>query len=189
MVWSGNVATTILDYGSPSEVDVLKGVNMSFRRQAIGTMRFDERMRGTGAQVHFEIAFCLALKRAGWKLLYDPALTVDHYQARRFDEDQRHSFNPVAFGNAIHNETLALLEHLPWWRRWVFAVWAMLVGTRKAFGLVQWLRFLPKEKGLAIQKWEISVKARWQGWLTWRRTQAQRSTWAEAASIQQVLPS
>ena len=179
--WFGRiVGNHHLGFGDPREVDVLKGVNMSFRRVAIGHMRFDERMRGTGAQVHFEIAFCLALKRAGWKLLYDPSLTVDHYQALRFDEDQRNSFNALAFGNAIHNETLALLEHLPLWRRWVFSTWALLVGTRKAFGLVQWLRFLPEEKGLATQKWRISIVSRWQGWLTWRHTHSQRSAWAEA---------
>lgn len=188
--WFGRViGNHHLGYGAAREVDVLKGVNMSFRKEAIGTMCFDERMRGSGAQVHFEIAFCLALKRSGWKLLYDPSLTVDHYQARRFDEDQRNSFNALAFGNAIHNETLALLEHLPLWRRWVFVLWAFFIGNRKAFGLVQWLRFLPREKGLATQKWRVSIISRWQGWHTWRRTHSQRSAWAEAVPAHRVTDS
>jgi hypothetical protein len=39
-----------LGVGEPREVDVLKGVNMSYRRTAIADIHFDERMRGTGAQ-------------------------------------------------------------------------------------------------------------------------------------------
>ncbi|MER3588223.1 MAG: glycosyl transferase family A, partial [Mastigocladus sp. ERB_26_1] len=42
--------------GAAREVDVLKGVNMAYRRSAIAGLRFDERMLGTGAQVHFELA-------------------------------------------------------------------------------------------------------------------------------------
>ena len=91
--------------GKAREVDVLKGVNMSFRRQAIRGLRFDERMRGTGAQVNFELAFTLALRRIGWKLIYDPTVAVDHYIAQRFDEDQRGQFNEIAHVNRVHNET------------------------------------------------------------------------------------
>ncbi len=155
--------------GQAREVDILKGVNMSFRRSAITPIRFDERMRGTGAQVNFEIALCLTLKRNGWKLIYDPAIAVDHYPAIRFDEDKRDSFNEAALLNAVHNETLVLLENLPPLRRIVFMLWAVLVGTQKALGLVQLLRFLPKEGKLAARKWLASLRGRWQGWQTWQQ--------------------
>ena len=155
--------------GAPREVDLLKGVNMSFRRTAINELRFDQRMQGTGAQVNFEIAFSLALKRAGWKLIYDPKVAVDHYPAQRFDEDQRRSFNEIALTNAVHNETLILLEHLPRANRAVFLLWAILVGTRESLGLVQCLRFLPGEGLLAGQKLLVSWRGRWQGWRTWQQ--------------------
>ncbi|MBD1907423.1 glycosyltransferase family 2 protein [Funiculus sociatus GB2-A5] len=155
--------------GAPREVDLLKGVNMSFRRTAIKELRFDQRMQGTGAQVNFEIAFSLALKRAGWKLIYDPKVAVDHYPAQRFDEDQRRSFNKIALTNAVHNETLILLEHLPRANRAVFLLWAILVGTRESLGLVQCLRFLPGEGLLAGQKLLASWRGRWQGWRTWQQ--------------------
>jgi glycosyltransferase involved in cell wall biosynthesis len=155
--------------GAPREVDLLKGVNMSFRRTAIKELRFDQRMQGTGAQVNFEIAFSLALKRAGWKLIYDPKVAVDHYPAQRFDEDQRRSFNEIALTNAVHNETLILLEHLPRANRAVFLLWAILVGTRESLGLVQCLRFLPGEGLLAGQKLLASWRGRWQGWRTWQQ--------------------
>jgi glycosyltransferase involved in cell wall biosynthesis len=155
--------------GQAREVDILKGVNMSFRRSAIAPIRFDERMRGTGAQVNFEMALCLSLKRNGWKLIYDPAIAVDHYPAKRFDEDKRDRLNEVALLNAVHNETLVLLENLPPLRRIVFMLWAVLVGTQEALGLIQWLRFVPKEGKIAARKWLASLRGRWQGWQTWQQ--------------------
>jgi cellulose synthase/poly-beta-1,6-N-acetylglucosamine synthase-like glycosyltransferase len=163
--WFGRViGNHHLGVGEPREVDVLKGVNMSFRTQAIGQSRFDKRMRGTGAQVHFEMAFTLALKRAGWKIIYDPNVAVDHYPAQRFDEDQRNNFNEIAFINLVHNETLVLLEHLPFIRRIVFLFWAIFVGTCDSLGLVQWLRFLPSQGQLAGKKLLASWRGRWQGY-------------------------
>ena len=106
--------------------------------------------------MHFEVAFCLALKRQGWMLIYDPAIVVDHYLAQRFDEDQRHQFNAIAFFNEVHNETVALLEHLSPLQRLAFFIWATLIGTRRAFGLLQWLRYLPSEGTLASKKWIAS---------------------------------
>ena len=163
--WFGRViGNHHLGVGEPREVDVLKGVNMSFRTQAIGQLRFDKRMRGAGAQVHFEMAFTLALKRAGWKIIYDPNVAVDHYPAQRFDEDQRNNFNEIAFINLVHNETLVLLEHLPFIRRIVFLFWAVFVGTCDSLGLLQWLRFLPSQGQLAGKKLLASWRGRWQGY-------------------------
>lgn len=163
--WFGRViGNHHLGVGEPREVDVLKGVNMSFRTQAIAQLRFDERMRGTGAQVHFEMAFTLTLKRAGRKMIYDPQIAVDHYPAQRFDEDQRHNFNSTAQINLVHNETLILLEHLPPLRRAIFLLWAILIGTRDCYGLIQWLRFFPSQNQLATRKLLASLQGRWQAY-------------------------
>lgn len=168
--WFGRaIGNHHLGVGKSREVHALKGANMSYRRVAISRLRFDERLRGTGAQVHNDMAFSLALKRAGWKLIYDPMVAVDHYPAQRFDEDQRNIFNEKAFIDSVHNETLALLDYLPPAQRAVFVVWAVLVGTRKSIGFLQWLRFLPSEGLLAGQKCLASLRGRWQGWQTWKK--------------------
>ncbi|MEA5616721.1 glycosyltransferase [Cronbergia sp. UHCC 0137] len=163
--WFGRViGNHHLGIGEPREVDVLKGVNMSFRRTAIGQLQFDQRMRGTGAQVHFEMSFTLTLQRAGWKMIYDPNIAVDHYPAQRFDEDQRRNFNQTALINLVHNETLILLEHLSPLRRIIYLIWAVLIGTRESLGLVQWLRLLPNQGQLATKKLWASWLGRWQGY-------------------------
>jgi glycosyltransferase involved in cell wall biosynthesis len=173
--WFGRmIANHHLGVGKAREVDFLKGVNMSYRREAIKNRHFDQRMKGTGAQTHFELSFCLSLKRDGCKLLYDPQIVVEHYLAERFDEDIRDRFNPVAFFNEVHNETLAILEHFSPSRRILFMTWAMLVGTRKAFGLIQLIRFLPKENKLAIDKWLASIQGRREGWLSWQKSDSAR---------------
>ncbi len=156
--------------GAARKVDVLKGVNMSFRHIAIRQLRFDERLRGTGAQVHCDMAFSLALKQTGWDLIYDPQVAVNHYPAQRFDEDQRNNFNDIAFINSVHNETLVLLEYLPPLRQFIFLIWAILVGTRDSLGLVQWLRLLPSQGQLASKKCLASCRGRWQGWQTYNNS-------------------
>lgn len=158
-----------LGIGESREVDVLKGVNMSYRRTAIGKRRFDRRMRGTGAQVHFELAFTLSLRRVGWKIIYDPKVAVAHYTAQRFDEDQRGKFSDIALTNMTHNETLALLEHLPFLQRIIFLMVVILIGTRLTPGFLQWLRLLPSQGSLASRKLLASHRGRWQGWLTWQK--------------------
>jgi len=159
--------------GQPRDVDILKGVNMSFRRVALEGLRCDDRMKGTGAQVHFEVALSLSVKRQGWKLIYDPAVVVDHYPAQRFDEDQRHAFNAIAWANKAHNETVGLLDHLASPRKIIYLAWAFLVGTRDVLGFVQLCRFLPVEKDLAFRKWLASTQGRWQGIQTWMQPLSQ----------------
>ncbi len=155
--------------GTAREVDLLKGVNMSFRRTAVGELQFDQRMLGSGAQVHFEVAFCLALKHQGWKLIYDPQILVDHYLAHRFDEDQRYQFNQVAYFNLVHNETVALIEYLSPPRQLIFMLWSIFIGTRDAYGLAQSLRFLRRDGLISLRKWQICLHGRWQGWQTSQR--------------------
>jgi hypothetical protein len=171
LLWFGKIiGNHHLGVGESREVDVLKGVNMSFRRTAILDSRFDSRMLGSGAQVHFEVEFCLRLKKAGWKLIYDPQVAVNHYFAQRYDEDQRGKFNELAFFNEVHNETLALMEYFSSIERFVFFIWAIGIGHCRALGFLQLLRFLPIEGALAFHKLLISIKGRWMGWLTWRNS-------------------
>jgi glycosyltransferase involved in cell wall biosynthesis len=166
--WFGRViGNHHLGVGTAREVDVLKGVNMSFRRAAIAGIRCDERLKGTGAQAHFEIALSLAVKQRGWKLIYDPAIAVDHYPAQRFDEDQRVQFNAQAWSNRVHNETLVLLDYLSLPQRIIYLIWAIIVGTREAQGIVQLIRFLPSQGQAAFQTWRASMAGRWQGLQTW----------------------
>ncbi len=169
--WYGHViGNHHIGKGEPRDVDVLKGVNMSFRHQAIAGLCFDERLKGDGAQVDFELAICLALKKRSWRIIYDPNIGVNHYPAQRHDNDIRGEFNDVALANAVHNQTLSLLEYLSPPRRFIFFIWTIMIGVSSARGFIQFLRFIPTEGLLSGQKMMSSFKGRWQGIQSWLET-------------------
>ena len=154
--------------GVAREVDTLKGVNMSFRRAALNGRRFDERLRGGGAEVDNELQLCLSLKRDGWRLLYDPQIIVDHWIAPRPAGDARSPAEVESVRAATHNNTLAILEHLPRAAKWVFLAWAVCIGTRRDFGFVQFLRFAPRGFADAWARFRGSISGRLDGFKTWR---------------------
>ncbi|WP_256366342.1 glycosyltransferase family 2 protein [Methylosinus sp. Ce-a6] len=65
--------------GPPRAVEVVKGSNWALRRSALGTLRLDERLLGSGAQVANESWLCINLRKAGWRIILDPNAIVDHY--------------------------------------------------------------------------------------------------------------
>ncbi|WGM31830.1 glycosyltransferase family A protein [Brevundimonas sp. NIBR11] len=167
--WFGRViGNHHLGRDGPRPVHVLKGVNMSFRRAAITGRRFDARLRGAGAQVHLEIGLCTAVLKAGWGVVYDPEVRVDHFPARRHDDDQRTGFSAGAQVDAVHNETLALLDYLPWARRGLFVLWATIVGTRQSPGAA--LALLTANRREGRDRFAATMKGRAQGIGTWLRT-------------------
>ncbi|RKP48306.1 glycosyltransferase family 2 protein [Trinickia fusca] len=146
-----------LGVGEAREVDLLKGANMSYRRAAIAGIRFDERLRGKGAQVHGDMAFSMSVKRSGWKLVYDPRVAVDHYPAPRIDEDPRHEQSAVAICNAAYNLHLTLREHLPPLHRLTAWWWYALIGTRVYPGLVHAVLALASKNGGAVRgRWRAA---------------------------------
>ena len=152
--------------GEPRPVQVLKGVNMAFRREAVEGLRFDERLRGTGAQVHCEMQFSLDVVKRGWALIYDPSILVEHYPAPRGDEDQRFIFNHAAFYNASFNLRLIMRDHLSLPGRCAFVVYATLIGTRADPGLARALTLSIGSAGpaLALRKWWIGIRAMRGAW-------------------------
>lgn len=156
--------------GPRRDVDCLKGVNMSFRRAALGALRMDERLRGTGAQCHCDLKLCLTLRAQGKRLVYDPSILVDHFPAQRYDEDQRASFNELAYENDLHNITLALLDYLGPAGRLVLIPHALLFGIWNGYcgllkGLVWWPRIGVRH---AWQRTTASARGVCAGWKTWR---------------------
>lgn len=138
--WQGRViGNHHLGCGPAREVHVLKGANCAYRAGPLKQIGFDTRLRGEGAQPHWELGLGLALRQAGWKLIYDPAVALDHFIAKRFDQDQnlRGVFNAGGVRNAVYNETLVLLTYLPPIRRAAFLIWAILIGTCGDPGLAQ----------------------------------------------------
>jgi GT2 family glycosyltransferase len=69
--------------GAAREVDILKGANMSFRRDALRGIEWPFGLRGGGAEPHHEVHICIAVRRLGYRIVYDPAIEVEHHVSPR----------------------------------------------------------------------------------------------------------
>ncbi len=162
--WFGRaIGNHHLGFGGLRDVDFLKGANMSYRAEVFATLRFDTRLRGQGAQPHEDFAFSLAVRRAGWKLAYDPEALLDHYAGQR--DEPRHYVatagltDSAGYFDHAYNYVIALWTILPPTRRAVHAVWALLVGMRVLPGLVQAVRMTPREGMAAWRKLLVCQQA------------------------------
>ena len=162
--WHGRViGNHHLGVGDAREVDILKGANCAYRAAPLKQIGFEIRLRGDGAQVHWELALGLAVRRAGWKLIYDPAIAVDHFPAQRFDGDVNHRglFSAPGLTNSVYNETLILLTYLPSVRRTTYLAWAFLVGSWADPGPIQMPRLLARRDKNAWRRLLATFRGRW----------------------------
>lgn len=129
------IANHHLGTGPAREVDFLKGVNMAFRAEALA-LPAPGVLRGDGAEVDFEILTCAWAKLHGWRLVYDPALLVDHVGAPRMGADQRTLPAPQAIFDAAYNSIMAsvLLAAGARRRRMMYQV---IVGSSDRPGLLR----------------------------------------------------
>lgn len=169
--WYGRlVGAHHIGIGTARHVAVLKGVNMGFRMAALRNHRADPRLLGEGAQVHFEVGLCTNVRRAGWSVLYDPTILVNHYPSVRHDSDKRSGFAYDAQFNKAHNEQLMILDALKPWQRPVFVMWSILIGTSDVVGLAQLPRVALKRRGAPLQRFRASVAGRLRGTVAWLRS-------------------
>jgi GT2 family glycosyltransferase len=163
--FGGTIGSHHLGGGPACDVDVLRGANCAFRLPLLRAAGFDERLRGQGVQVHWELALCLAIRRAGWRLVYDPTIRVRHHVTVHHDTDQprRGRFDAALHMDAVYNETLVLAEHLSPTRRTAFALWSAMIGTSAEPGLLQLPRVLVNEGRVALRRWRATQRARREG--------------------------
>ncbi len=169
--WFGRtIGNHHLGAGAVRDVDVLKGANCAFRAPLLRTLGFDARLAGSGAQLFWELFVCLPIRRAGWRLVYDPAIAVEHHVEPRAEGDQLHrgTFAALPLSDGVHNETLALLEHRHVAGRAAFVAWAILVGTHHEPGLAQLPRLLLRGDRHAFARWNATLDGRLRGWKHWR---------------------
>jgi glycosyltransferase involved in cell wall biosynthesis/GT2 family glycosyltransferase len=169
--WFGRmVGNHHVGVGAARDVDVLKGANMSFRRQAVVDHGFDERLRGEGVQMHTELSICLPLRRRGLRVVYDPDIAVLHYPAARPLGDARDDFNSAAVASQAHNEALQILDYFGPLRRLVFMLWGLAIGTTSAPGLAVLARDVLERRPASWPKFTAAHHGRLAAWRSHVRT-------------------
>jgi glycosyltransferase involved in cell wall biosynthesis len=149
-----------LGFGEAREVDHLKGVNMSFRMQAVEGCMFDTSLRGSGAQVYFELAFSLEVLARGWKIVYDPNVQVQHFPGPRFDEDKRSKENLLAAENAAYNLYYAVRRYMPSGvKKFMTLLWLQYIGSFGHPGALSGLLFFLSRNRQGTVTREVTKKA------------------------------
>ncbi|KMY85323.1 Glycosyltransferase involved in cell wall biogeneis [Candidatus Paraburkholderia calva] len=142
-------------HGAPREADFLKGANMIFRTEAIERIRFDPRLHGSGAPPAEDVSFSIWVKADGWKLMYDPAVLVNHYPGVRTEQrlyvSVHRVFDHKSFRDFAFNEAIAVWPALTQMQRAAFIAWSVLMGTGTCPGLAQALRH---SRSLGASSWK-----------------------------------
>jgi glycosyltransferase involved in cell wall biosynthesis len=127
-----------LGQGPERDVHVLKGVNMAYRAEALALPR-PGTLLGRGMQFHSEELVGAWARARGWRLVYDPAITVEH-RTGPTDEDLNGRSGPDraelrnSWFDRAHNRLLGTIASDP--DRAAFHVgYGLLVGCREAPGL------------------------------------------------------
>jgi GT2 family glycosyltransferase len=148
-------------WGPSRRVDVLKGCNMSVRAEVFRRTGFEMRLRGSGAQPHWELALCLDIAACGFDVVYDPDVRVIHHVAPRHGDDQLHrsGFSESALYDLVWNEHFVIQTRSHGPRRTAHRIWSALVGSTTAPGIAQLARLCLRNDPMRIPKWNATRRA------------------------------
>jgi glycosyltransferase involved in cell wall biosynthesis len=122
--------------GHAKRVMFLKGVNMAFRRRAIGSYRIDPRLRGSGAQAGTEIDLCMQARQSGFQVLFDDRIMVKHFGSPRPTGDHRGQNTGPLFPDICFNYQYLIAKRFGLFRASAYFCNSRLLGSRHVPGLL-----------------------------------------------------
>jgi GT2 family glycosyltransferase len=170
VAWPGRppLAFTAFEFdGGAFEVVGARGANMAIRRQVVPQLEFDLRLN-VGSGRFYENDLCWQAREAGWRVLYDPTVVVDHFPDPAGHRDGKAAVAHHAF-TVGHNWTLIALKHLDTPTRMAFVPHWFLWGSSTSPGPIRWL-------GQGIGGKRPPLRSLWEGMRG--RSQALRTVFA-----------
>jgi hypothetical protein len=121
-------------FTGPREVDFLIGGNMSYRLENLRQSPPDYALR-QNVSFHWEMDIGLQLRNRGYRLLFDPALKVDHYSApRQIDGLRTINIEGIFWSN--FNYAYLMKKHLSGYRLTVYVLYSAMIGWSDSPGFV-----------------------------------------------------
>ncbi len=115
--------------------DVLKGCNMAIRRHLVRD--FDEGIAGHAH--YYEMDQCFAVRRAGYRIVFDGDTIVDHYvEAPRYLASSTIGAEADWFFHTHHNRVYVMMKNLGPLRRAVFLAYTF--GSDAVTGVLHWAK-------------------------------------------------
>lgn len=142
------------------KVDVIKGVNMAFRRSFIENYRFDMKMNNISSPCN-EFDICFHIRKEGGEIVYDPTLKVYHYPAPRKMGAQRKDVKTIE--EYSQNYTYVMLKHLPFFKKIIFVLYFFLIGQRASYGPLLFILDYLLQKKPSSRSFLIALKGKFKG--------------------------
>ncbi|TRX22998.1 glycosyltransferase [Flavobacterium franklandianum] len=134
---------------SPSEVDVLKGVNLSFKREALKSMCIDSFLEFKGAEQCWEIDLAQRIQANGFKIIYDNDNFLYHFISQRESYDKRGDI----FSELNYNKTLNInyvyAKFRPLYEIFFLIFKQFFIGSKIQPGIIRAF-FMIKKNGLKV---------------------------------------
>jgi glycosyltransferase involved in cell wall biosynthesis len=148
-------------FKGPVDVDFLIGGNMSYRLNVLRQCLPDHRLNSNVA-AHWEIDVGLQVKRLGYRIVFDPAIEVDHHTAPRAIEGMR-TINYEGSYWMNYNYTLLMRKHLSPWGFAAYVAYSTLIGSGGSPGLAYILWQSVKRRPIAWRDCIASLRGRFDG--------------------------
>ncbi|MDX5934676.1 glycosyltransferase family 2 protein [Acidithiobacillus thiooxidans] len=151
-------------------VDLITGSNCSYKITVLKDIGgFDNNLCWQRDSCwYWDLSLGLRIKINGLKLYYDSDAVVNHYPGLLFSQKGSDYWKKVGWCKA-KNETWIMLNY--YYKKnplcIVYIFWWLMVGTTDAYGILQLLRYFPKEGTLAWHKFYDTLYGRFQGVKMW----------------------
>lgn len=150
--------------GTLRKVDVLKGVNMSFKKSYI--TKLDTKLSGVDGNLgngsQWELDLCLYVKASGGDIYFDPTLVVVH------DSDHSTHIKDIAAMNNAHNLSYVFSKHIKGFRYLVVVLYSLLIGNEQLPGLLKLIFDLMKSKTMSpFHFYKFKMRGFFQGMRTY----------------------
>ncbi|MDP5158892.1 MAG: glycosyltransferase [Flaviramulus sp.] len=143
----GNHHLGIID--SPAVVDVIKGVNFSFRRHALDDLSIDTFLEDKGAEQCWEIDLIQKIQCNGYNVIYDNENFLYHYISQRQQYDKRRDvFSTMNFTNG-KNMAYVYAKFRPINEVLFIIFYGLFIGTKIHPGFVRSITMI-KAYGLKV---------------------------------------
>jgi glycosyltransferase involved in cell wall biosynthesis len=158
--------------GHKKKIMFLKGVNMAFRRRALGSYRVDTRLRGSGAQVGSELDLCLQVRRQGFEVIFDDRILVKHYSSPRAAGDDRNQLTGSGFADICFNNHYLIAKHFGLLQALAYFCHERWLGSRSVPGLLAGLKWYFKGDREVWRRMNQMIRTGAEGFRSGRRARA-----------------
>lgn len=166
------------DHDVRAEVVTAPGANMSCRRDLFWQIGgFDERFDGNA--VRYENDFCLRVRHADYRILFEPSASVLHHYNSPGGHENRHLFGKDEashdwYLSYFQNMAYMTLKHMPW-RTWPSVLWLLWRGH--VFNRPFWKmgpQFLARRHRVFVTGFWRGLAVWWMAWHAARDHKAER---------------